>query len=149
MLVITNKQEFQLLLPLIGGLGFVVMCVLLFRGTGDLNRYTFKALIASGGLLAYALYLTVWQNELKYVWSMWPLVLIFGLFMSLIVPIGLFYWIWRVQVSAKVSGALIAPPNAPALSPFTKLFRAAVLIWGMINLIGLLVAIIRLIENKR
>lgn len=53
------------------------------------------------GLLAYALYLTFWQNEIKYLWYSSPLILVFGLLLSLLVPSGLFYWIWRVQVAAR------------------------------------------------
>ncbi len=44
----TDKQEFQLLAPLIVGLGFFGLSLLLARTTGDLNRYTWKALLACG-----------------------------------------------------------------------------------------------------
>jgi hypothetical protein len=97
----TDKQDFQLVAPLIGGGGCFILCLLWTRMTGDLNRYTWKALLACGGLLAYALYLTFWQNELKELWHSAPSVLVFGLLLSLAVPCGLFYWVWRVQVAAK------------------------------------------------
>jgi ATP/ADP translocase len=97
----TSKQEFQLIAPLIAGLGFFILASVWIGITGNLNRYTWKALLASAGLFAYALYLTVWQNELKELWHSVPLVLVAILVLSLGLPCGLFYWIWRVQVAAK------------------------------------------------
>jgi hypothetical protein len=97
----TSKQEFQLVAPLIGGIGFFILALVWMGITGNLNRYTWKALLASGGLVAYALYLTCWQNELKELWHSVPLVLVSIVVLSLSIPCGLFYWIWRVQIEAK------------------------------------------------
>lgn len=97
----TDKQEFQLIAPLIAGGGCFILLLVLTRMTGDLNRCTWKALLASGGLLAYTLYLTFWQNEIRSLWHSSAVVLVFGLLLSLLIPFGLFYWIWRVQVAAK------------------------------------------------
>jgi hypothetical protein len=97
----TSKQEFQLIVPLIAGVGFFILALVWTGITGDLNRYTWKALLASGGLVAYALYLTVWQHELKELWHSVPLVFVSILLLSLVIPCGLFYWIWRIQIAAK------------------------------------------------
>ena len=119
MLALTDKQEMQLVAPLFGGAGFFVLSLLWFLATSNLNRYTWKALLACAGLVAYALYLTVWQNEIREVWRWSRLLVMFGILLSAIIPFGLFYWIWRVQVGAKIektgsrpNGS--APPTGPA-----------------------------------
>lgn len=134
MLVMTDKQEFQLIAPLVAGGGCFVLLLLFTRMTGDLNRYTWKALLASGGLLAYALYLTFWQNEIKQLWSSFPLVLVFGLLLSLMFPCGLFYWIWNVQIAAKAERVAVEATGAVEIAktepPSTRLFRSAVFMWA-------------------
>lgn len=150
--VMTDKQLFQLVVPLLGGAGCFILLLLGTRVTGDLNRYTWKALLASAGLLTYAVYLTFWQDEIKQMWWSRPVVLVFGLLLSLTVPCGLFYWIWRVQVEAKAERVALATGSAVTIakthSSSAKLFRSAMLAWGIINSLGLLMAIISAFFRK-
>jgi hypothetical protein len=139
----TDKQVFQLIAPIVVGFGFFLLALLLGRTTGDLNRYTWKALLASGGLLAYALYLTFWQNEMKELWAFSPALLVLGLLFSLLFPAWLFYWIWTVQTAARAEQVIIVKPNHPSGSPSAKIFRSVFLVWGVVNLLGLLIAIVR------
>jgi hypothetical protein len=119
MLALTDQQEMQLVAPLGGGAGFFVLSLFWFLATSNLNRYTWKALLACAGLVTYALYFMVWQNEIREVWQWSRLLVIFGILLSAIIPFGLFYWIWRVQVGAKMERAGSrpngsAPPTDPA-----------------------------------
>ncbi|HYL82633.1 MAG TPA: hypothetical protein VE263_00235 [Candidatus Angelobacter sp.] len=138
----TDKQEMQLVAPLILSGVFFILLSLIWRGIGDLNRYTWKALLASAGLIAYALYLTMWQNEIIVLWNSFPLVVVFGALLSLIVPCGLFYWIWRVQVAAKAEKTPAASESIKTGTSSRRLFNGVVLAWGVVNLLGLLIAII-------
>lgn len=142
MLVMTGKQEMQLIAPLILAAVFFVFLLVLARLTGDLNRYTWKALLAAAGLGAYALYLTMWQNEIGGLWHSFPLVVVFGVLLSLLAPCGLFYWIWRVQAAAKAEKIPVTSQNIKPVSGFTRVFRRIVLVWGALNLLGLLIAVI-------
>jgi hypothetical protein len=149
----TDKQWFQLVAPPIGGLGFFVLALVLARATGDLNRYTWKALLASGGLISYVVYLTFWQDEIKNAWGEAPYLVILGLLSSTIVPIGLFYWIWRVQMGAKAERAALGSISETAAvriaSTSSKVFSLVVLLWGIANLLGLLVAIVHALLQRR
>ena len=151
MLVMTDKQEFQLVAPLVAGGGCFVLLLLATRLTGDLNRYTWKALL-SGRPPSDALDPTFWQNELTQMWLAWPLVLVFGLLLSLTIPCGLFLWIWHVQVAAKADRVAAAAGSRVQIvktdSSSTKLFRSVVLAWGTINLLALVVAIIHAFLGK-
>lgn len=138
----TDKQEMQLVAPLILSGVFFILVSLIWHGMGDLNRYTWKTLLASAGLIAYALYLTMWQDEIIGLWNSFPFIVVFGTLLSLIVPCGLFYWIWRVQVAAKVESIQAAPAATKPVSSSTRLIRGLVLVWGCVNLLGLLIAII-------
>jgi hypothetical protein len=137
---VTDRQWIQLVAPPIVGLGFFLLVVIFMRGTGDLNRYSWKALLASAGLLTYAGYLTLWQTEIKNAWYVAPFLVIIGLFATLIIPIGLFYWIWRVQIGAKTEGLVSTANPTRSVSVGRKVFRLIVLIWGIANLLGLLAA---------
>lgn len=142
----TDTQLFQLVVPLVCGGGFFMLLLIGTRVTGDLNRYTWKALLASAGLLTYAAYLTFWQDEIVQMWLSRPLVLVFGLLLSLTLPCGLFFWIWRVQVEAKAERVAVKAGSAVKTvqthSSSAKLFQSAMLAWGIINLVGLLIAIV-------
>jgi hypothetical protein len=142
MLVMTDRQLMQLIAPLVIGGVFFVLVSIVWRGIGDLNRYTWKALLASAGLIAYALYLTMWQDEVKSLWHSFPLILAFGLLLSLIIPCGLFYWIWRVQLAAKAERDPAGSESTKVDPGSTKLFKGVVLVWGVANTLGLLIAII-------
>jgi len=138
----TDKQEMQLIAPLaISGVFFIIVS-LTWRGLGDFNRYTWKALLASAGLVSYALYLTMWQDEIINAWHSVPLIVVFAALLSLIVPGGLFYWILRVQVAAKAETAAMPSDSIRTMRSSTRLFRGVVLVWSAANLLGLLAAII-------
>lgn len=142
MLVITSKQGMQLLAPPILGSVLFVMCLVVSRATGSLNRYTWKGLLAAAGLATYAVYLTLWQDEISRMWHSFPLVVVFGALLSLAFPASLFYWIWRVQVAAKAEQVPVLPDDIRKPSASTRLIRGFVLVWGLVNLGGLLIAII-------
>jgi hypothetical protein len=148
MLVITDKQEFQLVAPLAMGGGAFLLFLLLMRMTGDLNRNTWKALLAAAGLITYALYLTMWQNEIRRLWTFSPPVATFGVLLSLFVPSGLFFWIWGVQLAARREG-MGQEPRLPKTDRLTELFRLFVLIWGTVNFLGLLIAVVYSIVRRR
>lgn len=144
----TDKQWIQLVAPLVIGCVFLVLVSLVWRGIGDLNRYTWKALLASAGLIAYALYLTMWQDEIRGLWHSFPVIILFGGLLSLIVPCSLFHWIWRVQVTARAERIPAPPEDMRPMSSSRRVFRGVVLVWGTLNLLGLLIAIIHSFLRK-
>jgi len=142
----TDRQEFQLVAPLIMGGAAFILFLILARITGDLNRFVWKALLACAGLISYALYLTVWQNEIKELWHFSPLIVVFALFLSLTIPVILFMSVWRVQVGARAERAEassdVQSELAKPIPGAQKLARWVVLVWGLANLVGLLATVI-------
>jgi hypothetical protein len=147
-----DKREMQLVAPPILGGALYVLYLVWSLATGNLNRYTAKALLAAAGLAIYAGYIILWQNEIKDLWHSSPLVVVFGLLLSLLAPFGLFYWIWRVQVGAKAEifslGSKRRSELLDAESNFARQVRFAVLIWGGANSLGLLFAIFHSVIRK-
>lgn len=133
----TSKQEMQLIAPLAAGAGFFLMMCIVTARTGELNRYTAKGLLACSGLLSYALYLTLWQDEIKALWYLSPLLVVSGVLLSLTIPAGLFTWTWHVQTVARAQSNVAAFNGSERTAPVQALTRRVLFVWGLVNLVGL------------
>jgi hypothetical protein len=135
-----------LIAPPVIGVGFFVAISLVARANGDLNRYTIKALLACGGLVAFAGYLLFWSDEIRKLWSDSPsTAIICGTLVS-IIPIGLFAWIWHVQMLARQERSILNSNTGEVTASGGRIMPAVArwvfLIWGLVNLIGVAAMII-------